>query len=455
MKNEPAKDKELKINLSAMSTSTSYGPEITTVRIKNHSQRTLALHLRLVGHHNVFEIPKEFRRIKIKAGAHVAIPVKFKVENPYRIMAFHARHRVYVQWRDAKETGLLMSAPVTAFGPLCVPAGAARCLHTPGTASRRLYRPHHSPPSITRTVYRTGTHLVANIGEVDHYYNVNIEREDDWLEIDTVWPLADVGGTDSGGYYWALEHCERSETFEIHQTRRHALYSGNDDGTSTDTEWFYAKRHVGHRNACIPDDPEIPDSETTEIQTFLADVEDWIRADGLVDFERYVEYWNTNIRAEADAAVCNSRSFDDDEGCWFNRGEPVPDMTYITAHVGDGGLADDMLNALENLIIYTMPSHLPRTFRPDVHFDPSHSRLCDPTTYGFTYSEDPRAPGSFGEWIAICRDSGANDTTIMHELFHYAAGEHYGSEDRAFLVSYLYIASRYGWKPAEDWPDWV
>jgi hypothetical protein len=457
---KPAKDKELKINLSARSTSKINEPDVTTVRIKNHSPRALTLHLRLVGHHNDFEIPKEFRRIKIKAGAHAAIPVKFRVENPYRIMAFHARRRVYVQWRSAKETGLLMSAPVTVIGPLCVPAGAARCLHTPSTTSGRLYRPHHSPPAIMRTLYRAGTHLVANMGEVDHHYHVNIEREDDWLEVGYMVPPSGGGIRDSGGsgsvfrYPNALDWCESSGTFEIDLTHLHHLMSGNADDTLEDSEWFYAKRHVGHRNACIPDDRGIPDSETTVIQTFLADMEDWIRADGLVDCERYVEYWNREIRADDSNDYCNSRSFDDG-GCWFNRGEPFPDMSYITARVGDGGLADDMLNALENLIIYTMPSHLPRTFRPnDEHFDPSHSSLCA-TTYGITYSEDPRAPGSFGEWIAICRDGGADDGTIMHELFHYAAREHYASEDRAHLVSYFYAASSFGWKPKDYWPDWV
>lgn len=430
-----------------------HGPLTTYVRINNQSQDVLKLQLRLVGRDDVFEIPKDFQRIELIPGAHVSIPVRLVKRNTFRIMAINVCHRAFIHWQGESDSDVLKSAPVIAYGPLYAPSGMRPCLHSPGAVSGELREPHHSPPDIHRSVYRTGTRLVANMGVVDHSYSINIERVGDWLEIDNnMWPES-VAWTDSYGYTHALEHCELSETREILTTRYHRLTAGNDDGLSIDEEWFYAKHLVGHRSACIPEAPDIPAAETTVIRNFLDDVEDWIRGGGLEDFNDYVDYWNTNIRTDPGAAGCNDRSFDD-EGCWFNAGDPIPDMRNITERVGDGGLADDMLAALEDIIIYTTPAHLPRTFRPDAHFDTSHSRLCD-RSVGITYSAEPRSAGSYGEWIAICREGDANDMTIIHELFHYASGEYYESEDRAFMISYLYIASRYGWKPSEDWPDWV
>ncbi len=430
----------------------SHGPDICSVRIKNYSKQVKTLSLSLVGDRNVFEIPKQHWQVKIEPGAQFVVPVRFVERKPFRIMGIRAQYQVYLKWQDAQETGLFTSAPITVFAPLYAATGVTRCLHTPGNASRGLMRQHHSPPSISRTVYRAGTYYHANMGEIDHEYHVNIEREGDWLEIDNIYPLADVGETVSYGYLHSLEHCHYSRTYTIRETWWNRIYAGNADGVNSDAEQFYAKRMVGHHDACIPEDPEVPSSETRAIRDFLVDIEDWILDDNLVDFGRYVEYWNTNVREDDDASYCNEQSFDEG-GCWFNRGGSIPDMDYMTSRVGSGGLADDMLSALENLIIYTKTSHLPRTFRHDEFFDRENSRLCEETS-GITYGAITRTPGSFAEWIAICRDAGADDGTIIHEMFHYTAREHFESEDRAFLVSYLYFASRYGWKPMDDWPDW-
>lgn len=442
-------------NHGLVSSRSNSGPNLTNVRINNVSGNPRKINLGLVGNQGYFSIPKKYHSIELKPKANVTIPVKLVEGNPFRIMDANVEHKAYVRWKEEDGNGLLLSAPVKAFAPLYAPSKPIRCMHySPVNASIYARKLHHSPPDITRTVFRAGTSNVANIGEVDHHYFVNIEQENDVLQIENHWPIVGVGETLTGGYSWAMDHRERTETFEPNETYLHVLMARNEDGSVTDRETFYTRREIGYQHSCIPNDPTVSDSEVGIIKGFLDSISSWLMSDGLVDCGRYSEYWNVNILREPDAVSCNTLSFDE-LGCLFNGGEAFSDLDYLTAPVGSGGLTDDMLAALESIVIYTKPTHLPRTFRIDEHFNPSHDRLCgEEGVLGFAYGFPDRAPGEFADWIAICREENAGDGTIMHELFHYAARDNFESEDRAFLVSYLYAASVYGWKPLETWPNW-
>ena len=115
------------------------------------------------------------------------------------------------------------------------------------------------------------------------------------------------------------------------------------------------------------------------------------------------------------------------------------DIDYLSGAEGHDSLTDDMLAALRSnpLIIYPRNMSMPRTFRRDAYFTGEHS-LCDENVYGITYGDsDHRPAGTFADWTALCFEIGADEVTLAHELFHYAARMNWSSETRPYLISYL------------------
>lgn len=84
-----------------------------------------------------------------------------------------------------------------------------------------------------------------------------------------------------------------------------------------------------------------------------------------------------------------------------------------------GDLTDDILEAMQNVVIYTSQEQVPTAYRDT-------SRLCDPS-FGVTPPDR--------SWVGICREIGADELTLLHELYHYAAADDWGSEERAFAIS--------------------
>jgi hypothetical protein len=443
-------------------TSSAFGPETTHVTFKNSGSCPLEVKVQLTGLHDFFRISDKQRKLILAPGATATIPVTFLAGNPYRIMNIRATYKTRLVLLDCKSIQPICSIPIVATGPGYVPAHARPCYNaasTPRQSVPGIRRPpgplDDPPPSITRTVYRHGTSFVANMGEIDHDWHIShIEAPGDWVEI----CYGEAEGGDGIPSYssWgthfshpeALDYVENSSTHTPAHTYDSILSAGNPDGVIRDSERLFRKLSLGHHHACMPDDFLLDRAEVSYIRDCLDDIETWLRADTLVNMGRYVEYWNTNIASDPNAAGCNDLSFDE-RGCLFYGGSPIADETYLTARVGEGGLADHLLAAMEEVIIYTQASQLPRTYRPDEHFESSNSRLCEAP--GITYGSDSRSAGTFGEWIAVCRESDASDMTIIHELFHYASAENYKLEDPAYLLSYLYIATRYGWAP-DGWP---
>ena len=114
-------------------------------------------------------------------------------------------------------------------------------------------------------------------------------------------------------------------------------------------------------------------------------------------------------------------------------------MDYLSGSVGSGSLADDILTSMRDVLIYVKPNTMPRGYRPGTTSGDVHALcerwVCTPEglecwSAGRTYysATDPDC-----NWIAICFEDGADDLTLLHELYHYAAGS--GDEMKAVAVS--------------------
>lgn len=432
------------------------GPETTIVTIKNTSAITAPVEIRLVGGRQRFSLGVRRTQQQIKPHGIMRVPVRFQAGGPGHLIAGHAEHRASLQVIDTKTRRVMEALPIVAVGPVIMRPGARPCLHSPRPARPRRTIVKRDPtadppPTVERTVYRPGTTCWVNSGSVETWWRINnIEVAGDWVNIGAIDPGWGDGIPDAGGWGThyrfpeAVDHCEGGGTWTVDRTFGSCLMGGNSDGTVEDLEWFYSRRRVGYGHAAVPNDPALSADDIAAVGRYLEDIGDWVRANGLANFIRYADYWNENVRSDPD--------WSDDY--LFNDGDPAPDAYYLRATVGAGGLADDVLEAMDDMMIYVRPGHLPRTFRPDVHFDPENSRLCEEAV-GMTYGLNPRDPGTYGEWIALCLEGGADDMTLCHELFHYASRENYQMEDRAFLMSYLYMADTYGMKPDPDWSDWT
>jgi len=430
------------------------GPAVTQVTLKNPGKHGLTVALRLIGGRGRFALGSQRPTLTLTPNGILRLPVRFRPGPAGHVFTAATRHRTALQVIDAKTGRVLQTLPISAAGPGWAPAEVTHCYYSPTSSGDRPARVRRDPaadppPAIERTSYRTGTHLWANTGTMDTWWRIdNIEAAGDWVEVGSFEPGWGDGIPDAGGWAThyafpeAADHCEAEATWTADRTVGSHLAAGNADGRTEDTEWYYSRRRVGYGHAAVPNDPMVSAADVAHVCDWLESVDRWLRADGLRDFTRYTEYWNTNVLADPE--------FPDD--IVFNGGLPADDADYMCARVGTGGLADDMLDAMDSVLVYTRAGHLPRTWRPDSHFDPDNIRLCDPA-YGITLGSTTRAPGTYADWLALCLDI-ADDMTLAHELFHYAAQQHFTSEDRAYLLSYLYTSDTYGWKPSPDWPDW-
>ena len=174
----------------------SCGPNSTNLRISNTGKKVLKLKLDLVGGKGYFSVPKNYRSIALKPKEGLDVPIKLVEGNPFRIMDANVKHKAYLRVKGEQGRGQILSAPVKAYAPLYAPSRPTRCMHySPKKSPHLAHKLHHSPPDIARTVFRTGTPNVANVGEVDHFYYVNIETESDVLQIEEHWPILWIMGS--------------------------------------------------------------------------------------------------------------------------------------------------------------------------------------------------------------------------------------------------------------------
>ena len=205
-----------------------------------------------------------------------------------------------------------------------------------------------------------------------------------------------------------------SYTTTINRTHSIDIYASNDDGGTDEREIFYAKIPVSYHDAAIPGAPAF-ESELATVRGYLEVIEGRLNDNVLATLPDYLETYNSRVPEEY-------------------RFPEFGDIGYLSGRVGTGSLADDILNAMHDVLIYIKPHTMPRGYRPGTITVPDNRALCaeiirDGDVVGQIYGKSTR------EWVSICLDSGADDLTLLHELFHHASTSNNESEARAFAVS--------------------
>ncbi len=264
-------------------------------------------------------------------------------------------------------------------------------------------------PSITITATIPGTSISANTGEVEFYWAVNnsptvvcLGGSAPGAEV-----LPDGVFTDGGGELGPNIFPSTRGSFLDSTNSTHSLdvYAANADGGASDHEYHYAKIPVGYHDAAVPGAP-VYEGELELIRGYLEEIHDRLSANVLTGLPVYIDEFNGRVGNPSD------------------RFPVFDDMAYLSGEVGTGNLTDDILNHMRELLVYITPYTLPRGYRPGT-LASGASTICGGSVLG----------KSTREWVALCIASGADDLTLLHELFHHASRSHNESELRAFAIS--------------------
>lgn len=276
-------------------------------------------------------------------------------------------------------------------------------------------------PTITIRSVIPGTATPANTGSVDVSWSVSDTPPNAatavWVGSGTlgmeVLPegvFTDAGGGASNVFPTTSD----SFTIDIGRTSFIDIHATNDDGGATDRETFYAKIRVGYHDATVPGAP-VRERELELIREYLEEIDRRLNDNVLANLSDYIEEFNSRVPAGA-------------------RFPDFDDLEYLSGGVGTGNLTDDLLAAMRDVLIYLSPGTMPRGYRPGTIEDSERRALCEEFT-----ADDGNMARVWGkstrEWVSICVEAGADDLTLLHELFHHASTSNNGSEARAFAVS--------------------
>lgn len=272
-------------------------------------------------------------------------------------------------------------------------------------------------PRITITSVVPGTSIPANTGRVELSWSVSSAPGEG---LSAVWEgygrpgievLPDGVSTDWGsGASNVLPTTSGSFASNIGHTFSVEIAATNDDGSTDDREVLYSKIPVGYHSASPPGAP-VTENDLNRIRLYLEDVDRRLRDNVLTNLPDYIAEWNAMVPEQ-----------------------PFPsfgDIAYMSGAVGSGNLADDILAAMQDVLIYIYPYTMPRGYRPGTITDPGRRALCERNDEG----RIAVIGKSTREWVSLCREGGADGLTLLHELFHYASSSNNGSEPRAFAVS--------------------
>lgn len=403
-----------------------------TVELKNHSKKEVTVRLKVEGS-KAFSIPKKLQQVTIKPKFTKRVPVKFQIDekNIGWPIALNTTYRAGIQvWGvDLKKKVLLDIISISAEGPALVPF--LRCMaHVESEKKEKI---GNSPPSISIEAVKPGTSLPKNTGSVELSWEVDGADEiwDVWshpgLEVLEPGTVTDASGWEN---YGDVTPSAFTFTSDVRGTVNIKLSARNDDGEVWKNETLYHTALVGYHDARCPAGGTIYTNELDLIRTYLEDIDGRLRANILEDLPSFVEEWNSRLEERLDIPSDVRERY---------RFPEFDDMDYLTGHVGSGSLADDILAAMSDVLIYVKPHTLPRGYRPGTTTGDEHALcevwVCTPderecTVMGKTYYS---ATHPDCNWIAICLERYADDLTLLHELYHYATGS--GNEQRAVAIS--------------------
>ncbi|ABK15384.1 hypothetical protein [Methanothrix thermoacetophila] len=404
---------------------------LNALLLKNTGKKDVTVVLELAGS-KALSVPEKYRTLRIKANGYARIPYRFGKMDIGWPIALSGRHTAAIRlWsRDpkSKKKVLIANMVVETRSPIFVPE--LHCMET--TEQEQRARKGNSPPVITMSAVKPRTSVPKNTGEVELSWEI---RGADEMHDYIFYPGAEVlepgTFTDAGGWECSCHVTPSSNSYiyTAGPTIIQTLHARNADGEVYEHETIYYTTRVGYHNARCPAGGTIHTDELDTIRGFLEDIDARLRSNALEDLPEFVDDWNRTIEERIGRGELSESARD------YMLPE-FDDMDYLSGRVGTGSLADDILSAMENVLIYIKPYTLPRGYRAGT-LPPERHALCD-CVYGRTY-HSPGHPDC--NWIAVCigrvscngHTGSADALTLLHELYHHATGS--GDEMRAVAVS--------------------
>lgn len=349
---------------------------VRALDLRSHSAGPLRLRLEVLDESGAFTLPAKAPPLLLRPRARVRIPVTFRPRVGGVLMTRMRRYHGEARFWDVDAQRVVGQVTLVGQGPGYVPLEGLACLYDPLPD-----RPAHvgnSPPVVSLRVRPE----IGWSGEPLHV---------EWSVsgADTVWEGVDRPGaevlpagvfTDWGGGTGPAGATSRVYDTAFGRTTTFVIGARNADGATTERVTAWAKTAVGYHTASTPAGGVLA-SEVAAIRRDLEDIDRRLRGGCIRD--------NTALDTFGDA--------------------------YLR-----GALTDDILAAMQNVLVYIGPEKLPTAHQM--------SRLCEGgTVYGVT----PRDRS----FVAICRAIRADSLTLLHELYHYAATRDNGNEEKAVAVS--------------------
>jgi len=237
-------------------------------------------------------------------------------------------------------------------------------------------------PRITVNSLIPGTSISANTGRVELSWSVSdatsvwVNYGSPGMEVlpDGVFTDWASGGSDE------FPTTSDSLSLNIRRTTSLEIIASNSDGSTRETEVLYSKIPVGYHDASMPGAP-VTQRDLNKVRGFLQIIESRLNSNVLTTLPAYIEQWN---REAPESAFPN-----------------FSDMSYLSGAVGTGNLADDILSAMRDVLIYIYPRIMPRGHRTGTITDPGRRALCERRSEGGAV---------FGkathEWFSICTEAG-------------------------------------------------
>ena len=347
-----------------------------TLEVRSEAPRPLRLKLEVLDESGAFTTRDKASPLLLPSRGRLRIPLTFRPRASGVLMTRTRRYHGEARLWDGDAQRVVGMVRLVGHGPGYVPREGLACLYDPLPE-----RPPHvgnSPPVVTLRVRPE----IGWSGEPLHV---------EWTVTgaDTVWEGIEHPGdevlpagtfTDSGGGTGPAGASSRVYDTTFGRTTTFVVAGQNVDGVTTERVTAWAKTAVGYHAACTPAGGVFA-SEVAAIRRDLEDIDRRLR----------------------DGCIRNNTDLD-------RFGDP-----YLR-----GALTDDILSAMQSVLVYIGPEKLPTAHR--------ESRLCaDGRVYGVT----PRDRS----FVAICRALRADSLTLLHELYHYAATSDNGNEDKAAAVS--------------------
>lgn len=387
-----------------------------TLKILNDSPKEARIQLKLAGSTR-YRIAKQDLKLTLKPHQEKAIPVTFStVKQKGWPIARNVKHEAVLQIWDTSGKQLIDASFLKGRGPAFVPT--LHCLSLNGVRPRKNEK-HRSPPSVFIETVIPGTSISVNTGTIQ--VNWDVDGADEIYEVHGgpgAEVLPDNTATDWGEWSGPPTSSDHGTfTYTPGGTSSFGITARNEDGPTYKSVVMYHTEEFGYHDTCTPAGGSIYESELDLVRGYLQSIEAKIRTDRLVHLADYIERWN----AAAPASYQFPEEFDD--------------MDYLTGRVGSGNLADDMLETMQSMLVYLKPYTLPEGYRPGTVTDPGFRTLCeDGQIYGKTiwFRDYPAR-----SWLGICLELGADDLTLLHELYHLTTHKDEDIEEmKAIAVSW-------------------